>query len=204
MGLFTAATPSKKGAKAEAQEPAPVGDDAAVRRAADAVAGCQQQAERVSAQHDAACERLRVLEANALEAERGGENVAEALADARRQVVMFADLQGMVERRAAAAEAAVGQALAEARQRAAAEYVGRITALLHEQEETLWRVRDQQMAIDRLAQRAFAEGVPIGIGESRYWSVGFPGFPFLRQDEAVLAWIRGRSIAPRWTTERGK
>ena len=194
----------KPDAPAKPQEMARGADDAAVRQARETGAACQQQVDRVRAQLAAARERLDTLKAGALEAERRGEDVMGALADAGRQEAQRAGLLALAERGERDARAAVERAMEDARHRLAAEYVGRITALLSEQEEVLWRIRDQQTAIDRLAQLAFAEGIPIGIGTSRYFSIGFPGAPFLRADEEILTWIRHRSIAARWAVERGQ
>jgi hypothetical protein len=137
------------------------------------------------------------LEAGALEAEQRGERVAGPLDDARRQVAAHAELLAAAERGEALAEAAVKQALTNARIQLAPVHHRRIVALLDELEVGLWRVRDLQRALHGAVTDAFGEEISIGISAAHYWDFGFPGFPYLRQDEEILTWLRHRSIAPR-------
>lgn len=201
MALFGNNT-KHKGASGAPQAPPRVADDATVKRAREALEERRQQVARVSADLDAAQAQLAALEVGALDGEQRGEDVVGPLGDAQRRGATLAGLFATAERGERDARAALEQALAGARARLAPEHVRRVIALLDELERGLWQVRDLQDSIHSAVMDAFREEIDIGVGAARYWSAGFPGFPWLRQDEEIMNWLRFRSLAPRWRSMR--
>lgn len=176
-------------------------DHPTVQRAQAALDGCEQQVARLRSQLAEASERAQAVERGALQAEARGDDVAAALDGARQRVATLEQLVTMAERGRERAWSTRNHALDEARNELAAERVRQITGLLDEQEELLWKVLDLQQAIHAAAQEAFRDDIPIGI-QSRFFSLGFPGFPFVRRAEEIMTWLRHRSIAPRSTSLR--
>lgn len=180
-----------KGDRPTEARPLPrVADDVAVQRARATIEDIVKRIASLRQQIDAEREQIRTVDVSASDAPR-------IVADAQTKVSGLSVILTRSEQEEARARSALERALADAKTRLRQEHLARIHALLDKQENALWQVRDLQTALDSAVQDALAEDLDIGIGPSRYWSVGFPGFPFLRRDEEIMTWLRGRSIAPR-------
>lgn len=203
MALFDRRGEGERAPQPTARTPlARAADDPSVQQLQKRVEACREQMSRVGDQLAAAMAKERAAEESALEAASRGEDRSSALHDAHERVVALQKVNAMAENGLQRAEAERSRALAVARTNLSSQYVGRIVDLLDEQEDLLWRVLETQQAIDGLTAIAFEDGVPIGIHPRMYWSIGFPGFPFVRTAGEIMTWLRHRSIAPRSSARR--
>lgn len=192
MGLFTSAKNDPK----EVRPPRRlVVDDVAVQHSLATIEACQQRTVDLQNQLDAERERFRTVDAST-------PGAPQLVADAQAQISGLTVILTRAEQEETRARSALQRALADAKARLGREYRGRIKTQLGELESALWHVLDLHDAIHGTIQDALADELDIGISASRYWSVGFPGFPFLRRDEEILTWLRLRSFAPRNCSSR--
>lgn len=203
MGLFERRSDGESAPQAPARAPLTrPADDPAVQALQERVAACFQQVSRIGAQLEEALAKERAAEEAALAAAARGEDTSGALRDAQDRVATLRKISTMTQSGLERAKLERDRALVVARENLSGLYRGWLVDLLDEQEGLLWRVLDTQRAIQEVAERAIEEGIPIGIHPRMFWSIGFPGFPFVRSAREITTWLRHRSIAPRTSGRR--